>query len=60
MNSTLASISLNIVGDNNDSTIITFLSLGATSAYLKIKNNFVLLLVYNRLVSLKNVSIFYL
>jgi len=34
MNNTLASISLNIVGDNNDSTIITFLSLGATSAYL--------------------------
>lgn len=50
MNNTLASISLNIVGDNNDSTIITFLSLGATNAYLEIKNNFVLLLIHNMLV----------
>jgi len=47
MNNTLASISLNIVGDNNDSTIITFLSLGATSAYLENTSNFVLMLVYN-------------
>lgn len=38
MNNTLASISLNIVGDNNDSTIITFLSLGATRACLKTNN----------------------
>lgn len=35
MNNTFASISLNFVGDNNDSTIITFLSLGATRACLK-------------------------
>lgn len=41
MNNTLASISLNFVGDNNDSTIITFLSLGDTSAFLKNKKNFV-------------------
>jgi len=34
INNTFASISLNFVGDNNDSTIITFLSLGATRAYL--------------------------
>lgn len=38
MNKTLASISLNLVGDNNDSTIITFLSLGATRACLNINN----------------------
>lgn len=36
MNKTFASISLNFVGDNNDSTIITFLSLGAIRACLKI------------------------
>jgi len=40
MNNTLARISLNVVGDNNDSTIITFLSLGATSAYLGNKKQF--------------------
>jgi len=40
MNNTLASISLNFVGDNNDSTIIIFLSLGATSAYLENKTIF--------------------
>ena len=38
MNKTLASTSLNLVGDNNDSTTITFLSLGATKACLQ-KNN---------------------
>lgn len=35
MNNIFASISLNLVGDNNDSTIITFLSLGAIRACLK-------------------------
>jgi len=35
INNTFASISLNFVGDNKDSTIITFLSLGATRAHLK-------------------------
>lgn len=38
INKTLASISLNLVGDNNDSTITTFLSLGATRACLKSNN----------------------
>lgn len=36
MNKTFARISLNWVGDSNDSTIITFLSLGATRACLKL------------------------
>lgn len=60
MNKTLASISLNVVGDNNDSTIITFLSLGATSAYLENINNFVFFLVYNRFILFKKCNIFYL
>lgn len=42
MNRTLASISLNLVGDNNDSTIITFLSLGATRACLKVHTHYLL------------------
>lgn len=53
MNKTFASISLNLVGDNNDSTIITFLSFGATRAYLKrilhhvLHDNIIMLMVKN-------------
>lgn len=47
MNKTFASISLNFVGDNNDSTIITFLSLGAIRACLKIMLFLIIDINYN-------------